>query len=76
MKLRFCVRCQMDKPADGFTCRLTGKLGRNKVYECADCTARRKATGNAKERDAFGRRVSEQNKAVKKSMVRHIPNKF
>ena len=59
--MRFCLKCQLDKPKEGFVCRAGGRFGRTKVYMCADCAARVKACATAAQRDAFGREVTKRN---------------
>lgn len=60
---RFCVKCQFDKPAEGFVRLHRGKFGRIKVHVCADCAGRMKRTRTVEQRDAFGQAVRERNSA-------------
>lgn len=63
-KMRYCIRCQADKPADGFVCLRRGKFGRSKVYVCEDCNQKIKGIDmSVAARDAFGRGVTESNHA-------------
>lgn len=58
---KFCFACQQERDADSFV-----KVG--KVFKCGYCAERSRMAqkASANERDAFGKKVTEQNKRINK----------
>lgn len=73
---KFCVKCGMDKPESSFVKLRRGRCGEVSLYVCGDCAKRLKDSAGASQeaRDAFGRRVTDSNKAAKSAMARHARN--
>lgn len=73
IEMRYCTRCQFEKPAEGFVCLSRGRFGRTKVWMCADCHRRQKNLGNQAQRDAYGRemRLKEKSDFSTKKKLEH-----
>lgn len=73
---KFCVKCGMDKAASSFVKLRRGRCGERSLYVCGDCAKRLKDSAGASQeaRDAFGRRVTDSNKAASSAMARHARN--
>lgn len=55
---RFCVKCQKEKPREGFKLQVRG---RTKFSLCGDCSSR-KVPATQAERDAYGEQTRQENK--------------
>jgi hypothetical protein len=54
----------MDKPAEGFVKLRRGRFGQVTIYVCEHCAARMKKTKTQKDREDFGKEMSERNRAM------------
>lgn len=57
---KFCIRCQKEKPREGFKLQVRG---RTRFLLCGDCS-NRKVPASIAERDAFGEQTRRENREV------------